>query len=118
METKLNSSCDSILQRIRSSGLHFSCQETPWSIYVTLRKSFIQSNKNQTSLSSPTAVANLSTMSEFNRLKSELENLKYSYKELEKAFENVKNHLEETVQDCNDKNKAIQDLKNLNQNLG
>ena len=121
IENQTNSACDSILQRIRSSGLHFCCQETPWSVYVTLRKSFIQSNMNQTSLSSSTAestAANLPMTSEITHLKSELENLKHSYKELEKASENVKNDLEEAIQDCDDKQKAIENLKNLNQNLG
>ena len=37
--TTIESSCNSILQKIRTSGLNFSCQETPFSMYVTVRKS-------------------------------------------------------------------------------
>ena len=36
----IESSCNSIIQRIRSSGLNFSCQETPFSLYMTVRKSW------------------------------------------------------------------------------
>ena len=33
---------DDILQCVRSSNLHFSIQETPFSVYITLRKKFIR----------------------------------------------------------------------------
>jgi hypothetical protein len=34
-------SCDSILHSIRSSNLHFVCQQTPFTLYLTIRKSSI-----------------------------------------------------------------------------
>ena len=37
------SSCESILQFVRSSALNFEIRETPFSIFLTMRKSF---NKN------------------------------------------------------------------------
>ena len=33
-------SCDSVIECVRASSLNFSCQETPYSFYITLRKSF------------------------------------------------------------------------------
>ena len=35
----IQSSCDTILHSVRSSNLNFSCQETPFSMYLTVRKS-------------------------------------------------------------------------------
>ena len=37
-----------IIQAIRSSGLNFCCQETPYSVHITLRKSFTKSWSSQT----------------------------------------------------------------------
>ena len=38
----LISSCQLILNQVRKSNLHFSVQETPFSIYMTVRKSFVK----------------------------------------------------------------------------
>ena len=40
-------SCQGIINSIRSSCLNFSFQETPYSIYITVRKSFSKSAKSQ-----------------------------------------------------------------------
>ena len=37
-----------IIQAIRSSGLNFCCQETTYSVHITLRKSFTKSWSSQT----------------------------------------------------------------------
>ena len=39
MTTYISDSCSKILTCIRSSGLNFYCEETPYSIYITVRKS-------------------------------------------------------------------------------
>ena len=31
-------SCHQVLDSVRSSNLHFSCRETPYSLYITVRK--------------------------------------------------------------------------------
>ena len=36
----IGSTCNSLLEHIRDSGLKFSCQETPFLLYITVRKSF------------------------------------------------------------------------------
>ena len=35
----IETSCDLIMNSVRSSQLNFACQETPFSIYITIRKS-------------------------------------------------------------------------------
>ena len=40
----MNDSCSQILNSIRKSALNYSCQETPYSIYVTIRKSWSKQN--------------------------------------------------------------------------
>ena len=42
--TNMNDSCSKILNNIRNSALNYSCQETPYSIYVTIRKSWSKQN--------------------------------------------------------------------------
>ena len=39
MTTYISDSCSKILTCVRSSGLNFYCEETPYSIYITVRKS-------------------------------------------------------------------------------
>ena len=36
----IGSTCNSLLEHIRDSGHNLSCQETPFSLYITVRKSF------------------------------------------------------------------------------
>ena len=43
MTTNIHDSCSKILNSIRNSTLNYSCQETPYSMYITVRKSW---NKN------------------------------------------------------------------------
>ena len=40
MLNSVQSSCDFVLYSVRTSGLNFTCQETPYSIFLTLRKTF------------------------------------------------------------------------------
>ena len=40
--------CDKILKEIRTSNLHFMVQESPYSIYLTLRKRFFKNTKVKT----------------------------------------------------------------------
>ena len=109
----LNLACDSLLQSIRDSGLHFSCQETPWSIYETLRKSFIQTQSS--------TVTNLSGDSELKFPKSEFEKLSNKNKELKKALDITNSSLEHKVRECEDKDevidKANKNLSEKNDNL-
>ena len=42
--------CDQVLQVVRSSQLNFCSQETPYSVFLTLRKSFTKNFKHPTFL--------------------------------------------------------------------
>ena len=108
MSTKLNS----LLQSIRSSGLNFSCQETPWSIYVTLRKSYVKHRDHQTpsSVVTDSVKENLSTEHELKLLKFEFAKLLASHEELKKAHQNVNSEFEETLEDLQDKTRTIEEL--------
>ena len=75
-------SCNSIMHHIRASSLNFKIEETPYSIFLTVRKSF---SKNFSSHPSPSfLVSNACDLSEF---QSELEKLKEENIELR-----AKNH--------------------------
>ena len=39
----VKNSCDFIINSVRNSALNFSSQETPYSLYLTIRKSFVKS---------------------------------------------------------------------------
>ena len=38
--SSIGATCNSLLEHVRKSGLNFSCQETPFLLYITVRKSF------------------------------------------------------------------------------
>ena len=44
IKLSVKNSCDSILKSVRKSCLNFSMQETPFSIYITVRKSLLKVN--------------------------------------------------------------------------
>ena len=45
--SSIQKSCDLVLASVRSSSLNYSSQETPFSIYLTIRKSFSKATFNQ-----------------------------------------------------------------------
>ena len=88
-----NKICSSLLQHIRDSGLNFICQETPWSIYLTLRKSLVKSRTTQVSHSvtvNQEVKENLSAETELNLLKVQFQKLSDNYKHLEATHKEVK----------------------------
>ena len=38
-------SCDSVISSVRASSLNFSIQETPYSLFLTIRKFFVKSTQ-------------------------------------------------------------------------
>ena len=98
----VQSSCDFLLYSVRNSGLNFTSQETPFSIFLTLRKSFVKSFQPQ-------------IKSEENKLfvkNLKAENLKEVNKKLEEALKNLKNDYEDAVADSEAKIKTIEELNN------
>ena len=98
----VQSSCDFLLYSVRNSGLNFTSQETPFSIFLTLRKSFVKSFQPQ-------------IKSEENKLfvkNLKAENLEEVNKKLEEALKNLKNDYEDAVADSEAKIKTIEELNN------
>ena len=114
MATNLETTCNFLLHTIRTSGLNFSCQETPFSIYVTLRKSFIQSRFTQTS-ESKSAHEHLSNESELTKVKDNFEKLFATHKNLEEAYVKTKNDFEDAIEECQSNYKIIENLRSLNE---
>ena len=70
--TNISDSCANILNSIRSSALNYSFQETPYSMYVTIRKSWSKQNQ---SLQVPVPVAQVGQVDE-DRKVAEIDSLK------------------------------------------
>ena len=77
--------CDEVLHCIRTSNLHFSLQETPFSLYVTLRKKLVSDD-----------IDHIKVLSEKKKLQTELAATKNMCESLEnekKVFEGVTHDL-------------------------
>ena len=116
----IKSSCDSIINNIRSSPLNYSLQETPFSLYLSIRKSirkpsgiFIPEFENPELLENEL---------EQETCKQEIERLSSKCEALEKACEALKNNYEDAVNDSEKKYKYIIDLeaivKTLHEKVG
>ena len=86
--------CDLILNHVRSSCLNFAIQETPFSVYLTLRKSFSKSPRICSSTSKPGNL--IASPLDTDLLETELEALRKEFKllklksdNLEKANDNI-----------------------------
>ena len=99
MAAKAQESCNIILQNLRSSNLNFSAQETPFSIFVTIRKSFTKNGSvGLNCFQSPVdqLTSNLDT-SHAKALKSENQSLKVKINEINQACATLADDLEEEV---------------------
>ena len=89
------SSCDFIQHSVRNSGLNFSCQETPYSIFLTVRKSFIKSR---------------STGPNPFKLGLKHENILTVNNSLQEAFNHLKNDYEDSIAECESQCAVIEEL--------
>ena len=99
----VQSSCEFLLQSVRSSGLNYFSQETPFSIFLTIRKSFARSFQFQ-----PPPGNNLKSVPEKFEVTS---NLIEENKSLKDDFYKVKADYEHAIGECESKYKEIEDLK-------
>ena len=88
----VNDSCDFVISSVRNSFLNFSIQETPFSLYLTIRKSFSQTSSNSDKI--------FSRDTNVGRENSEVETLKIKLKAAEDSNMNLKKDYEEAVNDC------------------
>ena len=85
-------SCQEILLKLRSSGLIFLLQETPYSVYITIRKRFRKDAKPN--------IPPVSHESELEVLNKEFISFKLSNDYLSSQNEAIKNKFEESVSEC------------------
>lgn len=93
----VETSCSLIMNTVRSLPLNYNIVETPYSIYLTLRKSILKSTQ---SLEMPKVV-----------------NQDDKVRKLEEANANLSGNLEEAVIECEENAKTISELKETAKNL-
>ena len=93
----LLSSCQSILNQVRKTNLNFSLQETPFSIYLTVRKSFV---KSRIVLDNPV-----------NHVDKDSEYLKSKLALLQIEHEKLKGSLRESLEENETKTSIISNLE-------
>ena len=98
----LQESCNTILNTIRSSSLNYAVQETPFSIYVTIRKSEVKFRDARNNIE-----ANVRNEVTPNTLNSAI---------LPEAFERLKGDFEDTLEDLVAKNEYTKKLETLLKN--
>ena len=110
-EYQIPNSCHTILSHVRMSGLNFSIQETPFSFYISVRKSKIK--YQQVDLPDQQQ-SYLNLESNHNRA---IEQLRSRCELLENANVNLKRSYEEAIEGLEVKTKNITDLQNVAKNL-
>ena len=103
-------SCQVIINSIRSSCLNFSFQETPYSMYITVRKSFLQFPKSEAKVSpevlfSPT----IRVVPEHHQ-----DSLQVKITKLETAHQRLRQNFEDSVLELE---AATNDNKNLEEKI-
>ena len=105
---QVNIKCDSVLNTVRTSGLNFSCQETPYSLYLTLRKSFTQPRYDH-QVPHPNH-HQAEQDAELDRIKSQYEKILEDYKHLELAYNYVKGDFEDAIAETQSNYRVIANL--------
>ena len=116
-QRQIESSCNLILRNVRSSGLNFSAQETPFSLYLTIRKSQIISKYSlQPQHQSPSAA--ITSVNQTRKSEADLDSIRKCYdvlsvkhKHLEEAFDKVKGYYEEATNDCLEKDNLLEQFE-------
>ena len=104
--------CDFVLNSVRNSYLNYSVQETPYSVYLTIRKSFANNKISPgTGQTLPLNNNQKSVVENRNILKKEIENLKIRLKASEDSNLILKQNYEDTLSDCEESYKKIKRLE-------
>ena len=104
----LDKSCSLILNSVRNSSLNFSVHETPYSLYLTVRKSFAknrisQDDQNHLSVANKTVSETLG--------QEEIVILRNKLSESESKNAKLKHEIEEVVNDSEEKYLKLQNLE-------
>ena len=104
----LDNSCELIVKSVRNSCLNFSIRETPYSLYLTIRKSF--SNVPKEHILSQPPVEILKNVSE-TLLKEKIQELKVKLNEAEDMNHRLRLEHEEVVNDSEECQKKLKNLE-------
>ena len=105
----VDQSCQEIMNCVSNSSLNFSMQITPFSIYITLRKSF---SKNRASADRETDLrGDVCYRSSQGELQEQIEHLSIELKQVKTENQNLKLNNEETIEDCEASHEEIKLLK-------
>ena len=105
-DLSLQKSCDHVINSVRASCLNFSIHETPYSVYLSVRKSF---SKSKTSPKLESTL--LPSTSQKNMYENEIEALKAALKDAEMANNVLVNKYEEAVDDSETSHTEIKRLQ-------
>ena len=108
MASNIQNSCDHIVKSVRDSFLNYSIQETPFSMYLTIRKSF---SKSRQLLNSDEV--RISTSNSNDRQSEEIEALRMKLKKTEDSNMDLKDKLEEAVIELEENHEKIKYLNNV-----
>ena len=98
----VKASSDFLLHSVRSSGLNYVCQETPFSIFLTVRKTFVKSISP--SPPSPTSIL------EPEKFNVKQEKLLEDNNSLKEAFNRLKNDYGDAIEQCESYSQVIEEL--------
>ena len=104
----LENSCELIVKSVRNSCLNFSIQETPYSLYLTIRKSFSNVSQEPILIQPPVEIPN--NVSEA-LLKEEIKGLKMKLSESEDMNHRLRFEHEEVVNDSEECHKKLKNLE-------
>ena len=97
----IENSCQGIISAVKSSSLNFGIQETPFSIYISVRKSYNKSS-NPNLKSKQQNGAFYDVKSELDYLQTKIKHLENSNEILQRNYEETLNEAESiTNQNCN-----------------
>ena len=115
LPTSIQRSFQSIIDNVRTSGLNFSLQETPFSVYFSIRKSQSRASKSPFSLDPQTLSDHFTTSCQ--SCSTELESLKSRCQYSDECYESLKEKYEGEVNDHEVTRENLTNLKTQMENL-
>ena len=106
MSLDLETSCNLIVKSVRNSCLNFSMQETPFSLYLTIRKTFAKNTHE-----APTLQPLATKLENDTFLKDEIKQLEVKLSEAESMNQRLKCECEELSNNSEEKHKQLQILE-------
>ena len=103
MATTIQNSCDVILNSVRASFLNFSSSETPYSLYISIRKSWAKTK----GFPIPEIPSDSSSLVS----QEDLEKLRIQLKHVQDSNESLKIRYEESANDCEKAYRKVNELE-------